>query len=59
MGQSEDLKATMESIAAGRTSNLLCPFCKGDNLKKEMGDYGPVFNCRRCKKFVEAPMDDI
>ena len=59
MGQSEDLKATMEAIAAGRTSNLECPFCKRDKLKKGMGDYGPVFTCPACKKFVEAPMDDI
>lgn len=58
MGQSEDLKATMEQIAAGRTSNLECPFCHGDKLKKGMGDYGPVFTCPKCRKFIEAPMDD-
>jgi ribosomal protein L37AE/L43A len=53
-----DLKQVMEQIAAGRTSNLTCPFCKNDTLKKGMGDYGPVFTCPKCRKFIEAPMDD-
>ena len=40
MSQNADLKQTMEHIAAGRTSNLVCPFCKNDKLKKGAGDYG-------------------
>jgi ribosomal protein L37AE/L43A len=59
MSQSADLKKTMDLIAAGRTSNLECPFCKGDILKKGNGDYGPVFTCPKCRKFIEAPMDDF
>jgi transposase-like protein len=48
----------MELIAAGRTSNLTCPFCQKDKLKKAMGDYGPVFTCPSCRRFIEAPMMD-
>ena len=59
MSQSADIKQVMEQIAAGRTSNLTCPFCKNDKLKKGMGDYGPVFTCPSCRKFFEAPMDDF
>ena len=59
MSQSADIKQVMEQIAAGRTSNLTCPFCKNDKLKKGMGDYGPVFTCASCRKFIEAPMDDF
>lgn len=59
MSQNADLKQVMEQIAAGRTSNLVCPFCKNDKLKKGAGDYGPVFTCPSCRKFIEAPMDDF
>ena len=59
MSQSDDIKQVMENIAAGRVSNLTCPFCKNAQLKKAMGDYGPVFNCPACRKFIEAPMDDF
>jgi transposase-like protein len=48
----------MEQIAAGRTSNLNCPFCQKDKLKKGWGDYGPVFTCPSCRRFIEAPMDE-
>ena len=58
MSQSDDIRAVMDAIAAGRTSNPTCPFCKGAVLKKGHGDYGPVFECPKCRKFIEAPMDD-
>ena len=57
-GGQSDLRQTMDLIAAGRTSNLTCPFCKKDRLKKGMGDYGPVFTCPSCRRFIEAPMSD-
>ena len=59
MSQSEDLRKVTELIAAGRTSNLECPFCKNAQLKKGSGDYGPVFTCPSCRKFIEMPMDDF
>ena len=34
MGVNDDVRHTMELIAAGRTSNLTCPFCQKDKLKK-------------------------
>jgi hypothetical protein len=49
----------MDAIAAGRTSNLTCPFCDSGKLKKGQGDYGPVFTCDHCRKFIEAPMEDF
>lgn len=52
------LREVMEQIAAGRTSNLTCPFCQKDKLKKGMGDYGPVYECPKCHNFIEAPMDE-
>ncbi|HMU41286.1 MAG TPA: hypothetical protein PKE31_19920 [Pseudomonadota bacterium] len=52
------LRAIMEQIAAGRTSNLPCPFCQKDKLKKGMGDYGPIYECPTCKNFIEAPMEE-
>ncbi|HMY59048.1 MAG TPA: hypothetical protein PK472_12370 [Pseudomonadota bacterium] len=52
------LREVMEQIAAGRTSNLTCPFCQKDKLKKTMGDYGPVYECPKCHNFIEAPMDE-
>lgn len=58
MSDSDDLRRVMEEIAAGRVSNLTCPFCKNDKLKRGMGDYGPVFTCPKCRKFIEAPMDE-
>lgn len=58
MSQSDDIKQVMENIAAGRTSNLTCPFCRNAQLKKGSGDYGPIFTCPSCRKFIEAPMDD-
>ena len=54
-----DVKAVLDQIAAGRTSNLTCPFCKNDKLKKGWGDYGPVFTCPTCKRFIEAPDSDL
>jgi hypothetical protein len=51
----DDVKQVMEQIAAGRTSNLTCPFCKNAQLKKGWGDYGPVFSCPACRRFIEAP----
>ena len=41
-GGQSDLRQTMDLIAAGRTSNLTCPFCKKDKLKKGMGDYESI-----------------
>jgi transposase-like protein len=58
MSTSDELKQVMEQIAAGRTSNLNCPFCQKDKLKKGWGDYGPVFTCPSCRRFIEAPMDE-
>jgi hypothetical protein len=29
---SDDIKQVMEQIAAGRTSNLTCPFCKNEPI---------------------------
>lgn len=58
MSDSDDLKQVLEQIAAGRTSNLTCPFCKNRKLEKGWGDYGPVFTCPGCRKFIEAPMDE-
>ena len=58
MGVNDDVRHTMELIAAGRTSNLSCPFCQKDKLKKAMGDYGPVFTCPSWRRFIEAPMMD-
>lgn len=58
MSQDEDVRRVMDQIAAGRTSNLTCPFCKGSTLKKGYGDYGPVYTCPSCRRFIEAPMDE-
>ncbi len=55
MGQQERLMEIMEQIAAGRTSKLVCPFCSGAELEKGAGDYGPIFTCPACRKFIEAP----
>lgn len=58
MSDNEDVRKVLDQIAAGRTSNLVCPFCKGDKLKKGWGDYGPVYTCPSCKRFIEAPMEE-
>lgn len=58
MSQSADLRQVMDQIAAGRTSDLTCPFCKRAKLKKEWGDYGPQFACPACHKFIEAPSEE-
>lgn len=55
MGQQERLMEVMEQIAAGRTSKLVCPFCSGAELEKGAGDYGPIFTCPACRRFIEAP----
>ncbi len=58
MGQQERLMEVMEQIAAGRTAKLVCPFCSNGELAKGEGDYGPVFTCPACRKFIEAPNVD-
>ena len=58
MGQNERLMEVMEQIAAGRIAKLICPFCSGAELAKGEGDYGPVFTCPACRKFIEAPNVD-
>lgn len=55
MGQQERLMEVMEQIAAGRTNKLVCPFCGGAELEKGAGDYGPIFTCPACRRFIEAP----
>ncbi len=45
----------MEQIAAGRTNKLVCPFCSGAELEKGAGDYGPIYTCPACRRFIEAP----
>jgi hypothetical protein len=55
MSNDAKLREVLDQVAAGRTTNLTCPFCDSGTLKMEPGDYGPELKCPTCKRFIEVP----
>ena len=55
-----------DGLCDAREGSAYCPLGRSgwefsvqkDKLKKGWGDYGPVFTCPTCKRFIEAPMDE-
>jgi len=44
----------LESIQAGRTEGLKCPFCQEAALSVTTGERNTRIECTRCKHFIEG-----
>ena len=60
MADEEDLiiwQDLLDEVAAGRTSGLVCPFCRGGAVQIEQGERGRVaITCPKCKKYIEGSL---
>jgi transcription elongation factor Elf1 len=48
----------LDEVAAGRTQNLVCPFCQKGALvvTVEQTDQRTRLECRSCRRFIEGRM---
>ncbi len=46
----------LDSVAAGRVSNLQCPFCKKGAIKVDRQPQRTRLECATCKRFIEGRM---
>ena len=48
----------LDAVAAGRTSNLACPFCKRGAIQVTQKDRVTRLECPTCRKFIEGNMQE-
>ncbi len=48
----------LDLIAAGRTSDLLCPFCKKAQVKMTQVHRVTRLECPSCRKYIEGSMGE-
>lgn len=48
----------LDAIAAGRTSNLACPFCKRGAIQVTQRGRVTRLECPTCRKFIEGNMQE-
>lgn len=48
----------LDSIAAGRTGNLLCPFCKKGQVQVTQRERVTRVECPTCRRFIEGQMQE-
>ena len=47
----------LDSIAAGRSQDLTCPYCKTKPMVVEEVEYSTRVSCPKCKKFIQGRFD--
>jgi hypothetical protein len=48
----------LDLIAAGRTSNLVCPFCKKGQVQVTQRERVTRVECPACCRFIEGQMQE-
>ncbi len=44
----------LDDIVAGRTSNLVCPFCKKGPITVDQTPLKTKVECKACRRFIEG-----
>lgn len=48
----------LDSIAAGRTADLVCPFCKKGQVQVIQRERVTRLECPACRRFIEGQMQE-